>query len=289
MADSGEERQPPATIIVVPQREVSIRRFHGDGHADEVERFIRDVSRAWKVRKDKSNEERQDFLWTHLGESVIAELKCHPKVVRDDPEETFKVLRAIYGEQRSVSQLTGAFQQIHQQRAESVRAYSHRLHEAFESLTARQAALKVSLTDDQILRDHFVENLQDPILRRYLGEELYKSPSITFLELRDAAIRWGGNEQQMAYEARSSAITSETSQPRMELEGLVLTLTKQVNDLTTKLQEIQQAQAKLPAQPREPLQAPAKRFQNFRRSRYCYTCDSPDHIARDCPKKGLPQ
>ncbi|XP_059158532.1 uncharacterized protein LOC131942651 [Physella acuta] len=287
MADSGEDRQPPATVIIVPQREVTIRRFHGDGHADEVERFIRDVSRAWKVRKDLSDEERRDFLWSHLGESVLAELKCHPKVVRDNPEETFKVLRAIYGEQRSVSQLTGAFQQIHQHRAESVRAYSHRLHEAFESLTARQEALKVSLTDEQILRDHFVENLQDPILRRYLGEELYKSPGTTFLELRNAAIRWCGDEQPTTFEARSSAVTS--SQATTELEGLVLTLTKQVSDLATQLQEMQRAQAKLSTQPREPPRAPAKRFRNFRRSLNCYICNSPAHITRDCPKNGLPQ
>ena len=57
-------------IIVVPTRELSLRRFYGEGPASEFERFAEDTLQVWRSRRDLNKEEKKALLWSHLGEAV---------------------------------------------------------------------------------------------------------------------------------------------------------------------------------------------------------------------------
>ena len=202
-----------STITVIPPREVSIRRFYGDGQAEEVERFLQDIKAAWKVHRLQAAEEKRDLLWSYLYEAVKVELRCHPQQVRDSPDELEKVLIATYVEKRSMPQNMGIFQRVTQHNTEPIRAYSHRLHEAFQSLIARQKSLSVSLTDELILKDHFDENLADGVLRSYLNEKLFENPAITFLSLPSDGLVMNAIHQKpepLEYQLKMSRLIFET-------------------------------------------------------------------------------
>ena len=277
---AGEE-QATQTVYVVLHREEPIKLFHGSNHPGDVESFIEDIRGAWRARRVTENEEKRDVLWAHLGESVRAECRCHPPEVRSNPEELIRVLQSVYGEKRSISKLMGLFLTVHQHVSETVRAYSHRLQAAFDALLARQTCLSVALTDAVILRDHFAENLLDPLLRKYLREETHKYPRTSFLDLRDTAIRWS-EEECYDHSMHSVATTVEPKQPGPELEKLVLALAKQVGELSTTIEYLQLAQQSPDAHP-YPQRSGEPDHYGYH-SGYCDNCGSPDHLAGECLK-----
>lgn len=263
------------SIIIVPPREVLIRRFHGDGHAYEVDRFVEDVQAAWKARKDLTAEERKDLLWQYLGEAVREELSCRGDDLQHDPEATIRLLREIYGEKRSVSQLMAQFQMVIQGQQESVRAYSHRLHRAFKTLVSRQLTLQVPQTDVEFLRDQFVENLSQASVRRQLQERVFQDPKIPFMALRDAAIRWSGDEDpgaEPAYVAALQARPKELALPRSRLEDKVDKLAEQLSALLTHWAQNPQVSSSQRAPRRRP----------EAETRICYNCHQRGHLAHHC-------
>jgi hypothetical protein len=280
----------PTNIIIVPPREVHIRRFHGDSHASEVDRFIEEVRAAWKVRKDLTADEQKDLLWQYLGEAVREELSCRGDDLNRDPEATIRLLREVYGEKRSVSQLMAQFQTVQQGPHESVRAYSHRLHRAFKTLVARQGTLQVPQTDTEFLRDQFLENLSQSSVRRQLQELVFHDPKTPFMALRDAAIRWSGDEDPGAEPAYVAALQArpkeEPALPRSKLEDKVDRLAEQLSALLTHL-----AQNPPAAFPQVPAGRRVLRRRPEAETRTCYNCHQQGHLARHCrlAKNGGPQ
>ncbi|XP_059170447.1 uncharacterized protein LOC131951988 [Physella acuta] len=272
------------TIIIVPPREILIRKFHGDSHGYEVDRFIKEVQSLWKARGNLSVEERKDLLWQYLGEAVREELSCRGDDLQHDPEATLRLLREVYGEKRRVPQLMAQFQMVVQGQHESVRAYSHRLHRAFKTLVTRQSALQVPQTDAGFLRDQFVENLSQATVRRHLHELIFRDPKIPFLAIRDAAIRWSGDKDPLAEPAYVAAINSrpiEKCSFRSKLEDKVNRLTEQLAALLKHFT-------------RDPkfsnvCQAPRKRTEV--QSKGCFNCHQRGHLARHChrAKKYVPK
>ena len=265
--------EQPAHIIIVPPRETHIRRFHGDGHASEVERFVEEVRAAWRARKDLSAEEKKDLLWQYLGEAVREELSCRGDDVEHDPEATVKLLQEVYGEKRSVSQLMALFQMVVQGPHETVRAYSHRLHRAFKTLTSRQTTLRVPLADSEFLRDQFVENLCQAPVRRQLQEIVFQDPRSNFLTLREAAIRWAGDEDPSIEPASIAALQARPSvsaaPPKSKLEDKVDKLAEQLSTLVALMAQ------------RETQLASADQWSGVE-TRTCYRCYQKGHIARNC-------
>ncbi|XP_059143569.1 uncharacterized protein LOC131930930 [Physella acuta] len=264
------------TISIVPPREILIRKFHGDSHGYEVERFIDEVQSLWRARRDVSVEERKDLLWQYLGEAVREELSCRGDDLQRDPEASIRLLREVYGEKRSVSQLMAQLQMVVQGQHESVRAYSHRLHRAFKALVARQGTLQVPQTNAEFLRDQFMEKLSQSSVRRQLQELVFRDPKIPFLAIRDAAIRWSGDEDPGTEPAYVAALHArpkeEPTLPRSKLEDRVDKLAEQLSALLTQLAQNPQVSSSR----RVPRRRPEAE------TRMCYNCNQQGHLARNC-------
>jgi hypothetical protein len=181
-----------SNIIVVQPLVFPVRGFNGSGPASEIEEFLYEVRASWRTRRLLGGEEKNWFLCAHLGETVMAELQCRDCSRSSDPEATLALLKQIYGEKRNCAQLMRILLQTTQVPREAIRAYSNRVHAPYQALTSWQRELGLSVAEDCYLRDSFIENLQDSWVRRQVEEIVYREPAVTFLTIRDAAIRWAG-------------------------------------------------------------------------------------------------
>ena len=151
---------------------------------------MEEVTAAWSAQHCETEQEKRDILWSHLGEEVRRELTCLLDGHTRDPQRMLQTIATTYGERRSVSCLLGSFQSTRQRHGETCRAFSHRLRDAFDNLLARHCDTDVTMVSGRVLRDHFADSLLDSILRRQLRERIANTPDVSFLELREQAIRW---------------------------------------------------------------------------------------------------
>uniref|UniRef100_A0A2C9L7U9 CCHC-type domain-containing protein n=1 Tax=Biomphalaria glabrata TaxID=6526 RepID=A0A2C9L7U9_BIOGL len=233
--------------------------------------------------------------WCIQRRNVKAELRCQPQTKKARPEALMRGLRSTYGERRSVNCLIGQLFRISQHQYESVRTYSHRLFQAFEALTDRQRALSETPFSKSILRDQFVENLSDRILRRDLRERLLDRPETEFLALRDMAIRWAQDEDV----APQVNVTCR----EIKIEGQLAALSKQVEELAAQIVLLQLSGPQNYSCPHcnnhqpdhissnvrqissQPGRQPNRTLHHKRpatKNRKCYTCGKPGHLARNC-------
>ena len=162
---------------------------------------------------------------------------------------------------------------------ETVRAYSHRLLTAFRALTNRQGELNSPLTDQVFLRDYFVDNLASSQIRRQVRDKVFADPQITFLRLRDDAIRWAEDEGQEA-STLLVASTAATPTPSTSMDALEERLMTKMASMIEKLMA-QSCPVQTQTHPSPPRPA--------RRQIICFRCNEAGHIARRCPKNALSQ
>ena len=263
-------KKASAPIIVMAPREVQINKFYGDGGARDTRRFEEEVKAAWRVQHCDTDQERRSLLWSHLGEEVRPELNCLLDGDTSDPQRLLRAIRKSYGERRSVASLLGVLQATRQRQGESSRAFSHRLREAFDTLQARQRETDATIDSSCLLRDYFSESLQDSILRRQLRERIATDPEVTFLELREQAIRWEDDRGVDHRDATSHQVKShhptEQSPGQLETLAAIQNLTEQVAKLTNLV-----AQSQPVVNPKPPIT--------------CFRCGGSGHIARVCPDR----
>jgi hypothetical protein len=284
--------EKPTHIVVLP-RESHINKFYGDGDPVLTDRFYEEVKAAWASR-NMSPEERLRVLMSSIGETVRAEVKCHDKDLQTDPDKVLDLIMETFGERRSGSQLLSVFVGLKQRLAESVMEYSHRMNRAFDAVKAKTPNI-----DPRLLRDHFIEGLAAPMLRRDLKEEVYKDPQLTFLQVRNSAIR------RSEYEDETSCLVDKISVPEQKQSPPTGTSTMEtmMAQLLAHLNKVDQRLAMLEnrsrtdnhgknwtgnRQVRQPRTANQSLQWTADGQPICLYCSQPGHIARYCPGNDRP-
>ncbi|CAG5134136.1 unnamed protein product [Candidula unifasciata] len=172
-------------VIMLPER-VKITHFDGTGGPTVTDDFVRQV-RALFRNERTCPADQIDVVLDHVTASVRQELKLHQT---ENANDLLDIIQHVYGEHRSVVELASEFFSLRHGENETIRCFSHRMHAAFEAIITAQKKENMTLFDTSILRDQFILQLRDTICRKLAQEKVYQDPSVTFLSIRDFAIRW---------------------------------------------------------------------------------------------------
>ena len=276
----------PATRVerVYVEREHRVRTFLGDRDEDKVQSFEADVRRAWRRLPADDPESKKDVILDNIGPAVRLELGCLDPADQEDPEKLLQLIVTTYGESRSPHQLLRVLLDAHQQPAEDIRSFSHRLKSDFDRLVRRQKQLGVAEEKDSTLREQFVLGTRDVQLRRILRENVRGDADITFRTLRDTAVSYSDDTCGMATAAAAVSANSEL------LDALKL-LTTQNQMMQQRLESFEEQLSRMSAE-RPPARGTEPQFhrrQDQPRRQFpprgaCYLCREPGHFKRDCPK-----
>ena len=147
-------------MFIYAPREVSLAKFYGNGGVEETTRFLARVERAWEFLHLDTEKEQISFLYEKIGEEVESEIDCHLEGKSATSQEILDILMKCYVEKRTVPALRRVFYNTKQRKDETVRAFSHRLKDAFDAVINRQRNSGMDQYKMDELLDTFIENLR---------------------------------------------------------------------------------------------------------------------------------
>ena len=150
----------PAIRVTVP-RDRKFGKYGGTRDDRVLEDWISDAQRAVRGQPDR---EAVDNLVLHLEGVAKEEVKLRPACQWLTPAGVFQILRDAFGEQLTVNQARRKFFSRRQAEKESVQGFALAL---MTSIARVERLSEEELEDkDTLLREQFIENLKDPLLRR---------------------------------------------------------------------------------------------------------------------------
>lgn len=275
----------PERLLYVP-RERKCPIFRGNAGMGIVE-WVEEVQASIRARHLAPIDQAY-FIYDHLEGSAKDEIKYRPKQDREDPERVLSILQEVYGCPLSYVALQKDFFSRKQLEGESLQEYSHALFELMEKImrNAPQALPNSAI----LLRDQFVEHVNDPDLRRALKQVVRAKPAATLLDVRREAIRWEREGIQPEGRPRSFSVPSicatHTSRlsdktnslpPQIEMaeiKEMLKTQQEQINQLSAHLLQLQNSPRWSQPLHNGPL--------------ICKRCQQPGHFARNCDNERVP-
>ena len=268
----------PDRLLYVP-RERKCPMFHGNigiGIMDWVEEV-----RASMRARHLAPIDQAYFIYDHLEGEAKKEIKYRPKEEREDPEKVLTILQELYSCSQSYVSLQELFFSRKQLEGESLQEYSHALFSLMERVV-RSAPNSVP-NSAILLRDQFVEQVNDPNLRRTLKQVVRTNPNATLLSVRSEALRWEQEGRPAEGRPRSYSVpsicaiqtsaapqTANTPSHSFELAELKELFKKQQ-------QQLNEISAALTV-----LQNPPRRPQPNSGPVICRRCQQPGHYATVC-------
>ena len=281
--------------MVIPN-EQKLKKFsgrHGDNELS-IEDFI-DNAKSAITSRGLPLPEQANFVLSYLEGPAKEEMKLYPKSDLTNSDKIFDLLQESFGEKRSVPQLLKAFYERRQREGETLRAFSHALRELQAKI--QKKSVTKSSGQDAALRDHFAENVRDPLLRKELKKFIRTHPEISFLDTKEEAIRWAEEDEKSCGPRPRVASSHETSTSTKPSS-----IESAMNEMIKTLQGQQKAIEDLAANLKKLNTVPTHRGQNIqpqpqfqqRQPRpdaggdRCYQCGAPGHFARNCTARSRP-
>lgn len=148
---------------------------------------------------------------------------------------------------------------------------------------------------DQVLRDHFADNVRDSMLRKELRKAIREHPSVKFFEIREEAIRWSEEEEKPIGKSKS-ACSSEVSAPLAPVDADVESMSGKSNNVLAEILKTMQDQQKSILDLTSAIKGMNSKKGNTRKplkftddgKPICYRCDQPGHVGMNCPQKKKP-
>ena len=270
-----EEMANKNSMVFVTKEAKKLPKLSGRAQSDDdidVEEWIEDV-KSYLNSRTLSRHEQVDYILDHLKGAAKCEVRYRPPSDRRDPDRILQILHEVFSEPDSVPILQERFYGRRQRNGESIHEYSLALMQLYDKVIKKDGSLGV--TRDRTLKGKLTEGVRDEHLKRELRRLNDDSPSLTFCEFRDRAIRWlgvqevkGASISEAKAETTSSEISSWKEAYKMQQQQIG-ELTKLVSQTNSTLKEILEKGVQ-PRQRGEPK---------------CFTCHKPGHRWRECPEK----
>lgn len=288
--DSGSVSDvTPERFLYVP-RERKCPMFRGKGGLGILE-WIEEVHASLRVRKLTPIDQAY-FIIDHLEGEAKQEIKYRPKADRENPTKVLSILQELYGCKESYVALQKDFFSRGQAEGESLQEFSHALFGLMERVL--KVAPDAVPNSAILLRDQFVEHVNDPDLRRALKQAVRDKPDSTLLHVRAEAMRWEREGGAVEGRQRSFSVPSLCATQTMKWSNRSGALTNQASEMgeVKAMLKKQQEQLDKLSQSVSLLQNP-RRPQNVS-STYsgpiiCRNCQQPNHYARNCPNARVTQ
>ena len=269
----GEAARTPVVRVVVP-REKKLRRYDGGRDDKALEDWIADAQRT-VIAQQLSDQDAVNFLYDHLEGVARDEIRLRPGNEWDKPDSFYTILRDVFGEKLTKTQLLQRFFSRKQRDQEHIQDFSHALMSMAEHIgKAFPGAMD---NKDQNLRDTFIENLRDPMLRRDLKRIVREHPTKTFNDVREEARRTLEELDRPTRQpsAREVTVNAECNQVNSDPVG------KAIQDLADGQKALINMIAKLTEKLSQPSPVSVHHPNNQRR---CFNCNEMEHIKLRCPK-----
>lgn len=291
-------------------RERQIQNFSGEYSKDgrDVEEFIEEVERVLRTR-EQNLDEKFDFVISLLRGPALEEVRMCVGNEAKQPRDVFKCLREAFGEKRSATQLLQSFYNRKQAEGEKLSDYSHALSHLLNSAVKQSPGLVPN--EKILLRDQFIEGLQDALLKRELRKLVREKTDLDIKGVRTEAELWAMEESTTATRTVKLRVSEVTSQPLCSavsmgkgksttLDEVLEVVSRQerrlveqdtaISELTRAVKELTMSKAtRVYGRPdRRPRMQP--RFTDDGQP-ICFKCSGVGHLAKTCTKRltGQPQ
>ena len=261
----------PKQIFVAAGRRLERFRGKPEKASDpSVQEWVSDVRGQLTARQLKE-EDGAAFIIDHLAGRARQEVLGRGDSVKGKPEEILRILFKVFGDGDTLPQIQQKFFSYRQGLQEDLLSCSLELVELFNTMTRLDNSFEA--VREKTLKGRLAEAVRDEGLRRELRRLNIDSPTLSFFEARDRAIEWLGNSQvkhqreATVHEVKASESTGGLKS-LLEEQGKKLERQQQQIDTLLKLMTDRQ---------------PGRQWNQGQRR--CYTCQSTEHLKRDCPQR----
>ncbi|XP_076464568.1 uncharacterized protein LOC143296491 [Babylonia areolata] len=157
--------------------------FSGKRSEMLAEDFIMEVKRVLAAYP-MGDEMAAYFVYSHLQGTTRRKLMLWDLEETNIPEKVIDILLGVFGDGQRVTTLLSTFFSREQLLKESILDYSH-------DLRSLERTIQMKTTGDltnEMLRDHFIDGLRNPLLKRELRRVVRQGPQITFIQARNETL-----------------------------------------------------------------------------------------------------
>lgn len=256
-----------------------------------VDEWVEEAQACIRLRR-LSTADQAFFLVDHLEGEAREEIRYRSVDEREDPKQIIRVLRELYGCTKSYVALQESFFSRRQQEGETLVEFSLALMSLLEKVKNQSPH---GIPNGEILiRDQFVEYVNDCALRRELKQLVRRQPTVTLFDVRSEALRWEREGMPGGARGRSQSVPSAYGiqyevQGHQNLGGGSSSggsAVSEMSELRDMLRKQQQQLNQL-TQSMAQLQNPQSHLRPSRANLICRRCQKPGHFARDCGEERM--